>query len=79
VCIVGYIWQHLDRDQVDTPELCSNMHDLTKLFHTSTLRRHDTPVCAVHNGLADDAGAVPELRDGRYVPHIKDRLGDGTD
>jgi hypothetical protein len=21
---VGYIWQHLDRDQVDTPELCSN-------------------------------------------------------
>jgi hypothetical protein len=22
---VGYIWQHLDRDQVDTPELCSNI------------------------------------------------------
>jgi hypothetical protein len=21
---VGYIWQHLDRNQVDTPELCSN-------------------------------------------------------
>jgi hypothetical protein len=21
---VGYIWQYLDRDQVDTPELCSN-------------------------------------------------------
>jgi hypothetical protein len=21
---VGYTWQHLDRDQVDTPELCSN-------------------------------------------------------
>jgi hypothetical protein len=21
---VGYVWQHLDRDQVDTPELCSN-------------------------------------------------------
>jgi hypothetical protein len=21
---VGYIWQHFDRDQVDTPELCSN-------------------------------------------------------
>jgi hypothetical protein len=21
---VGYIWQHLDRDQVDTPEFCSN-------------------------------------------------------
>jgi hypothetical protein len=21
---VGYIWQHLNRDQVDTPELCSN-------------------------------------------------------
>jgi hypothetical protein len=25
---VGYIWQHLDRDQVDTPELCSNMLDI---------------------------------------------------
>jgi hypothetical protein len=23
---VGYVWQHLDRDQGDTPELCSNMH-----------------------------------------------------
>jgi hypothetical protein len=30
---VGYIWQHLDRVQIDTPELCSN-----RLKQQSTLR-----------------------------------------
>jgi hypothetical protein len=43
---VGYIWQHLDRDQVDTPELCSNTHEFgisTWTEQNRIPRWHDIP------------------------------------
>jgi hypothetical protein len=60
---VGYIWEHLDRDQVDTPELRSNRLGHTAAGLRSCLRSAARPK------LAELARALPSCILDKQVLH----------